>query len=92
METCLAALPKTPSDLARWVAERDQAQDQIRPLREQVAALERQLDWFKRQLFGQKSERRGVEPPPEQMSLGEGWTREPETRPQPSTSCQARRR
>lgn len=40
-------------------------------LSEQVAALQHQLDWFKRQIFGQKSERRQPEVPPEQMSLGE---------------------
>jgi transposase len=40
-------------------------------LREEVSALKHQLEWFKRQLFGQKSERRIVEPVPGQMSLGE---------------------
>ncbi len=40
-------------------------------LQEQIEQLKRQLDWFKRQLFGSKSERRPVEIPPEQMSLGE---------------------
>jgi hypothetical protein len=40
-------------------------------LREEVSALKHQLEWFKRQLFGQKSERRIVESAPGQMSLGE---------------------
>jgi transposase len=40
-------------------------------LREEVAALKHQLEWFKRQLFGQKSERRIVEQASGQMSLGE---------------------
>ena len=36
---------------------------------EQVAQLQHQLDWFKRQLFGQKSEKRHVEPNPDQLNL-----------------------
>lgn len=36
------------------------------------ADLERQLAWFKRQVFGEKSERRPVEPDPRQLTLGEG--------------------
>ena len=38
-------------------------------LREQNAALKRQVEWFKRQLFGRKSERRLREPDPDQLSL-----------------------
>ena len=41
-------------------------------LHERIAQLEHQLAWFQRQLFGQKSERRHIDPPPGQMSLGEG--------------------
>jgi transposase len=40
-------------------------------LREEVTSLKHQLDWFKRQLFGQKSERRIVDDSCAQMSLGE---------------------
>lgn len=40
-------------------------------LRDEVAALKHQLEWFKRQLFGQKSERRIVDPASKQMSFGE---------------------
>lgn len=47
-------------------------------LEEQVAQLKHQLEWFKKQLFGAKSERRIIEPPPNQLSLGEGIVR-PET-------------
>ncbi|MEK6807382.1 MAG: IS66 family transposase [Pseudomonadota bacterium] len=42
-----------------------------RELRDQVAALKHQLDWFKRQLFGSKSERFVPEVHPQQMHLGE---------------------
>ena len=40
-------------------------------LRQEVAALKHQLDWFKRQVFGQKSERRIIDAVHAQMSLGE---------------------
>lgn len=40
-------------------------------LREEVSALKHQVEWFKRQLFGQKSERRIVDQASGQMSLGE---------------------
>jgi transposase len=40
-------------------------------LREEVSALKHQLEWFKRQLFGQKSERRILDQASGQMSLGE---------------------
>ncbi len=40
-------------------------------LRQEITALKQQLDWFKRQLFGQKSERRIEVGANGQMSLGE---------------------
>ena len=36
-----------------------------------IASLKHQLEWFKRQVFGQKSERFAPEPDPMQMHLGE---------------------
>jgi transposase len=42
---------------------------QQRALQDQNAALKRQVEWFQRQLFGQKSERRLREPDPQQLSL-----------------------
>jgi transposase len=38
---------------------------------ETIAALQHQLDWFRRQIFGQKSERFAPEPDSTQMHLGE---------------------
>ena len=38
-------------------------------LREELAAANRQLDWFKRQLFGSKSEKRHIDPDPDQLGL-----------------------
>ena len=36
---------------------------------QKIQSLEHQLDWFKRQLFGRKSEKRTLEPNPEQPLL-----------------------
>lgn len=49
---------------------RSQAQS-IATKDEHILALQHQLDWFRRQLFGQKSERFAPEPDPSQMHLGE---------------------
>ena len=43
----------------------------VRSQAQKIAALEHQLEWFRRQLFGQKSERFAPEPDPSQMHLGE---------------------
>ena len=43
----------------------------VRSQAEKIAALEHQLEWFRRQVFGQKSERFAPEPDPSQMHLGE---------------------
>lgn len=48
------------------------AQREAEREREQRLQLEQQLRWFKKQLFGAKSERRLVEEPSSQLSLGEG--------------------
>ncbi|KAA6185893.1 IS66 family transposase [Thiohalocapsa marina] len=48
-----------------------------RQLRDTIQSLEQQLDWFKRQLFGQKSEKRLIEANPDQGSLFEGLVGQP---------------
>ena len=48
-----------PNNDARRIAELEQT---VVQLQSSNAALEQQLDWFKRQLFGRKSERREIEP------------------------------
>jgi transposase len=40
-------------------------------LRNQIEALRAQIEWFKRQIFGQKSERYAPQPDAQQMHLGE---------------------
>src|SRR6267142_6048140 len=47
---------------------------QQRALQEQNAALKRQVEWFQRQLFGRKSEKRLREPEPDQLSLAGMFT------------------
>jgi transposase len=63
-------------------------------LHDRIAGLQRQLDWFKRQIFGQKSEKRLVEAPG-QMSLGEALivpqTGTPPAPPERSVAAHTRR-
>lgn len=62
----------TPEEAARWTAgqivELSRAHVALRHERD---TLKHQLEWFKRQLFGTKSEKRHPEPAPTQMFLGE---------------------
>jgi transposase len=56
-----AATLRPPEILALLVQQRE--------LQEQNAALKRQVEWFQRQLFGRKSEKRLREPDPDQLTL-----------------------
>ena len=49
---------------------------QVVELSRELVAAKHQLDWFKRQVFGTKSERRIIDPASGQMSLGEMLTQE----------------
>ena len=53
-------------------------------LRGEVEALKHQLDWFKRQVFGQKSERRRIDGASAQLSLGDALNPEQSTPAPPS--------
>ena len=68
MSTALATVASPPE----WVAERAYFEACIRQRDERIRQLEQRIAWFERQIFGEKSERRFIEPPPEQMALGEG--------------------
>lgn len=46
-------------------------QQRILSLQRDLQSIQQQFDWLRRQVFGQKSERRVPEVPPEQMHLGE---------------------
>ena len=52
----------------------------------EVADLRRQLDWLRRQVFGQKSEKRLVDVSGDQAVLGEGFLELPEVLPTPNKS------
>ena len=48
-----------------------QLQRTVRAQAAQIQALQAQIEWFKRQIFGSKSERFAPEPDPQQMHLGQ---------------------
>jgi transposase len=57
----------------------DQVLNVATQLAQEVVELRDQLAWFKRQIFGQKSERRVVEPSPDQGVLGESFAAIPDS-------------
>jgi transposase len=59
------------TDIAAMMRFKD---EQIAAQGEQIAALKHQIEWFRRQIFGQKSERFIAEQSPGQMYLGEVLT------------------
>lgn len=76
--TPLTPVP-TPEEAARWPAEQvvDLARERLElgrrfdAMKLEVEAMKHQLEWFRRQLFGQKSEKRINDADPHQMNLGE---------------------
>jgi len=54
----------SPADIAALIKSHEALEGQVEQLKHQLA-------WFKKQLFGRKSERRLIEPSPQQLSLGE---------------------
>ena len=54
---------------------------QFDALKQENADLRHQLDWLKRQVFGQKSERRLIDESPDQAVLGEGFLSIPDALP-----------
>lgn len=86
MVTAAAIRPPTLEEASAFTPQQIVEQGQMLAAKsEQVTALQQQLDWFKRQLFGQKSEKRLPDPPAQQMSLGELFqtlpTQEPKAQP-----------
>jgi transposase len=62
----------TLAEAAQWAPERVVELAQAHAdLQRQVQTIQHQREWFRRQLFGQKSEKRPVSPDPAQMYLGE---------------------
>jgi hypothetical protein len=68
------------------------APDQVVELSRELVAARQQLDWFKRQIFGQKSEKRFVAGEDGQMSLGEVFAGLPEHDGTPAQDIPAHRR
>jgi len=58
---------------------------QVVDLSRELAAAQQQIAWFKRQVFGQKSERRIIDNASGQMSLGEAITQD-QTAPPPASA------
>jgi hypothetical protein len=56
---------------------------QVVDLSRELAAAQHQIAWFKRQIFGQKSERRIIDSADGQMSLGEAITQDQPAAPPP---------
>ncbi|WP_299161445.1 IS66 family transposase [Accumulibacter sp.] len=61
---------------------------QVVELSRELAAAKHQLDWFKRQVFGQKSERRIIDNASGQMSLGEAIDQDQVASPLPPVGRQ----
>ena len=57
---------------------------QVVDLSRELADAKYQIAWFKRQIFGQKSERRVIDGADGQMSLGEMFTQEQTAAPPPA--------
>ena len=73
MLTASAHQPKQPVYTAQAVAAMSpqHVAQLLQSKAQAIATLQHQLDWFKRQLFGQKSERFAPVPDPQQMHLGQ---------------------
>ncbi len=63
METPVTALHNVDPDTS--------FSDEVVVLREEIASLKRRVEWFERQLFGQKSEKRPLDNPHQPSLLGE---------------------
>ena len=61
----------SPERIVETVGAHLQLQHEFDAMRVEFEAVRRQLDWFRRQIFGQKSEKRLIEANPHQMHLGE---------------------
>ena len=79
-----ATLNRVPSLDTAATFSPQQIVDLTYSLSREIDGLKHQLDWFKRQIFGQKSERRIVDGTTGQMSLGEALDLEQTAPPSPA--------
>ena len=64
--------------------------EQLSSQSEQIALLQHQLDWFKRQLFGQKSEKQLIDNPAQSSLFGDSLAEDKS--PEPTTEVKGHRR
>lgn len=84
--------PQSIQEFRRAFEANDLTRDQVGHLIDVVADLSRQVDWFKRQMFGEKSERRLVDHDPMQPSLGQDFDSIPTDSPAKKTTVGAHER
>jgi transposase len=72
-------------------AQPEQLHELVRAQAVQIESLQRQLEWFRRQVFGRKSERVIGENDPRQMELGEGFP-VPDERTEPTQEVPSHKR
>jgi transposase len=73
-------------------ASRDELIDLVLASHTRLEEVEQQLRWFKKQLFGAKSERRLVEEDPSQLSLGESLATATDPEEKPATAVRGHAR
>jgi transposase len=66
-----AVLSRIPDAAEVAALDAQQVVQLLRSQAAQIEALRAQIEWFRRQIFGQKSERYPVQPDAQQMHLGE---------------------
>jgi transposase len=71
LPTLVEAAGFSPEQVLELALDRATLERDVGQLQQKIAGLEHQVEWFRRQIFGQKSEKRSVLAPAEQMSLGE---------------------
>jgi transposase len=83
METAMANTNNAADSLQVLQTLNDQLRSAVDQKEERIQALEHQLNWFKRQLFGEKSEQRDMTDNPFQQTIADVMKELPETPPSP---------
>ncbi len=81
MSRVQTGLQKPTKTQTAWRTEHAQLTQKIDSYEARIQALQSQVDWYKRQLFGQTSEKRPIEPNPHQLSLPDVLDETPEPSP-----------
>ena len=63
------AMPQTAPSVAINAPSNANSNAEVDALKQEIAALKKQLAWFQQQLFGRKSEKRTVETHPQQLTM-----------------------